>query len=149
MFCLFWSTLHPFLPGETFKVARIERQENDRLQERYCMDQDKRFFFFLYKQAWKLDYNGSLDVVNLSWKLKLMRCLSVSVKYKKKESSIQYHYELCSKRNISVVYKCTTVRGTSMWDTISSETQGSYFKRREYPRRTGASLCHSPSLICV
>ena len=36
------------------------------------LDQDKRFYFFLqtiYK-AWKLNYNRSLDVVKLSWKLK-------------------------------------------------------------------------------
>ena len=58
------------------------------------LDQDKQFYFFLqtiYK-AWKLNYNRSLEVVKLSWKLKLMCFLSVSVKYKKKESSIQYHY---------------------------------------------------------
>ena len=66
------------------------------------LDQDILFYFFIqtiYK-AWKLNYNGSLDVVKLSWKLKLMCSLSVSVKYKKKESSVQYHYGLLLRSRI-------------------------------------------------
>ena len=38
------------------------------------LDQDKRFYFFLqtieYK-AWKINYNRSLEVVKLSWKIKI------------------------------------------------------------------------------
>ena len=48
------------------------------------MDQVFNYFFLqtIYK-AWKLNFNGSLDVVKLSWKLKLLSSLSISVKYKR------------------------------------------------------------------
>ena len=69
MFCLFWSTLHPFISGSYKEKLSKWRVLRDKWwpPAGMILDPDKQLYFFLqtiYK-AWKLNYNGSLDVVKL------------------------------------------------------------------------------------